>query len=250
MRLGSTLVRFDSLPSTNDLAREMAAEGAGEGVSVLARAQTAGRGRQGRQWSSPADDGLYFSVILRPEMKPAAATVITFAAAIAVAETLASDFDLAVDIKWPNDVMAGGRKISGILVETAVEGDRLLYAVLGIGVNLNQEVFSGELNETATSVLIESGRRVEPDEFVSRLTDRLERWYRIAVSDAREVMGQWEKLSSYARDCAVRVRATDEEFDGVTRGLTASGALVIELEGGRRREIASGEVTLRRARES
>src|SRR5688500_19333876 len=101
MRLGSTLVRFDSLPSTNDLAREMAAGGADEGVSVLARAQTAGRGRQGREWSSPPGAGLYFSVILRPEMKPAGATVITFAAAVAVAGTLASDFNLDVDIKWP-----------------------------------------------------------------------------------------------------------------------------------------------------
>ncbi len=242
-------MRFDSLPSTNDLAREMAAEGADEGVSVVARAQTAGRGRQGREWSSPADDGLYFSVILRPEMKPADATVITFAAAVAVAETLASDFNLAVDIKWPNDVMAGGRKISGILVETAVEGEQLLYAVLGIGVNLNQQDFPGELKETATSLLIESGRRVEPDEFLSRLTDRLEHWYRVAISDAREVMDRWQKLSSYARDCLVRVRVTGGELDAVTRGLTASGALVIELADGERREIASGEVTLR-ARET
>ncbi|HEX5733519.1 MAG TPA: biotin--[acetyl-CoA-carboxylase] ligase [Blastocatellia bacterium] len=249
MRLGSTLVRFDSLPSTNDLAREMAAGGADEGVSVMARAQTAGRGRQGRQWSSPPGAGLYFSVILRPEMKPAEATVITFAAAVAVAETLASDFNLDVDIKWPNDVMAGRRKISGILVETAVEGEQLLYAVLGIGVNLNQQDFPGELKETATSLFIESGGRVEPDEFLSHLTDRLEHWYRTAISDARGVMDRWQKLSSYACDCPVRVRVTGDEFDAVTRGLAASGALIIELAGGERREIASGEVTLR-ARQS
>lgn len=245
MRLGSTLLRFDSLASTNDLAREMAAGGADEGVSVLARAQSAGRGRQGREWSSPPGAGLYFSVILRPEMKPSGATVITFAAAVAVAETLASDFNLGVDIKWPNDVMAGGRKISGILVETAVEGEQLLYAVLGIGVNLNQQDFPGELKETATSILIESGRRVEPDEFLSRLTDRLEHWYRAAISDARAVMDRWQKLSSYARDCPVRVRVTEGELDGVTRGIADSGALIIELAGGERREIASGEVTLR-----
>ena len=249
MRLGSTLLRFDSLPSTNDLAREMAAGGADEGVSILARAQSAGRGRQGRQWSSPPGAGLYFSVILRPEMKAACATVITFAAAVAVAETLASDFNLAADIKWPNDVMAGGRKISGILVETAVEGEQLLYAVLGVGVNLNQQDFPGELKETATSIFIESGRRIEPDEFLPLLTDRLEHWYRAAISDARAVMGRWRKLSSYARDCPVRVRVAGGEIDAVTRGVTDSGALIIEMAGGERREITSGEVTVR-AREA
>jgi BirA family biotin operon repressor/biotin-[acetyl-CoA-carboxylase] ligase len=184
-------------------------------------------------------------LILRREIKPAGATVISFAAAVAVAETLASDFNLGVDIKWPNDVMAGGRKISGILVETAVEGEQLLYAVLGIGVNLNQQDFPGELKRTATSIFIESGGRVETDEFLSHLTDRLEHWYRAAISDARAVIDRWQKLSSYARDCPVRVRVTDGELDGVTRGLTASGALIIELDGGERREIASGEVTLR-----
>jgi BirA family biotin operon repressor/biotin-[acetyl-CoA-carboxylase] ligase len=178
-------------------------------------------------------------------MKPADATVITFAAAVAVAETLAFDFDLAVDIKWPNDVMAGGRKISGILVETAVEGERLLYAVLGIGVNLNQQDFPGELEQTATSIFIERGGRVEPEEFLPPLTGRLEHWYRAATADARAVIDRWQRLSTYARDCPVRVRVTEGELDAVTRGLTASGALIIELAGGERREIASGEVSLR-----
>jgi BirA family biotin operon repressor/biotin-[acetyl-CoA-carboxylase] ligase len=244
-RLGSTLLRFDTLPSTNDLAREMAAEGAVEGVSILARSQTAGRGRQGRAWASPTGEGLYLSVILRPELKPAESTVLTFAAAVAVAETLASDFNIAVDIKWPNDVMAGGRKISGILVETAVEAERLQYAVMGIGVNLGQRNFLDELRETATSIFIECGKQVEPDEFLACLIVRLDHWYRLAISDAREVMGRWQKLSSYALDCPVRVRVAGDEFDAVTRGLTESGALIIELGNGERREIASGEVTLR-----
>jgi BirA family transcriptional regulator, biotin operon repressor / biotin---[acetyl-CoA-carboxylase] ligase len=244
-RLGSTLLRFDSLPSTNDLAREMAAEGTSEGVCVLARSQTAGRGRQGRAWSSPAGEGLYFSVILRPEVKPARSTAITFAAAVAVAETLAFDFNLVVDIKWPNDVLAGGRKISGILVETAVENELLQYAVMGIGVNLGQRDFPYEIRQTATSVFLESGKTVEPDEFLTFLLHRLERWYRLAISDAREVFARWQQLSSYARACPVRVALVDGEVDAVTRGLTPAGALIIELGNGETREITSGEVTLR-----
>ena len=236
---------MDSLPSTNDLAREMAAEGAGEGVCVLARSQTAGRGRLGRAWSSPAGEGLYLSVILRPEVKPAESTAITFAAALAVAETLALDFNLAVDIKWPNDVMAGGRKVCGILVETAVENELLQYAVMGIGVNLGQRDFPDEIRQTATSVFLEGGKKVAPDEFFNFLIVRLERWYRLAISDAREVFARWQQLSSYAHACPVRVALADGEVDAVTRGLSPTGALIIELGDGETREIASGEVTLR-----
>jgi BirA family biotin operon repressor/biotin-[acetyl-CoA-carboxylase] ligase len=243
MRLGSTILRFDSLPSTNDLAREMAAGGADEGVCVLARSQSAGRGRLGRAWSSPAGEGLYLSVILRPEVKPLRSTAITFAAAVAVAETLAYDFNLAVDIKWPNDVLAGGRKICGILVETAVEGESLQYAVMGIGVNLAQRDFPDEIRQAATSVLIESGKPVAPDQFFNSLIGRLEHWYRLAISDAQEVFARWQQLSSYARACPVRVALAEGEVDAVTRGLSPSGALIIELGNGETREIASGEVT-------
>ncbi len=248
MRLGSTILRFDSLPSTNDLAREMAAEGASEGICVLARSQTAGRGRLGRAWSSPAGEGLYLSIILRPEVKPALSTAITFAAAVAVAETLALDFNLTVDIKWPNDVLAGGRKICGILVETAVENELLQYAVMGIGVNLGQRDFPDEIRQTATSVFLQSGKPVEPGEFFNFLIDRLERWYRLAISDAQEVFARWQQLSSYAQACPVRVTLAEGEVEAVTRGLTPTGALIIELGNGETRQIASGEVTAASAR--
>ena len=112
--LGSTVLRFEHLASTNDLAREMAASGAEEGIAITAREQTAGRGRLGRTWSSPPGEGLYLSLILRPRLKPGASAVITLAAAVAVAETLILDVHLEVDIKWPNDVLASGRKLCGI----------------------------------------------------------------------------------------------------------------------------------------
>src|SRR5262245_59001114 len=117
-RLGSTVLRFESLPSTNDIARELAQSGESEGIAVLARQQSAGRGRQGRSWSSPPDQGLYVSLVLRPDILPADSSVITLAAAVAVAETLEQDYRIPPDIKWPNDVMARGRKICGILVES------------------------------------------------------------------------------------------------------------------------------------
>ena len=245
-RLGSTVLRFESLPSTSDLAREMAQSGEGEGLTVLAVQQTAGRGRQGRSWSSPPGEGLYVSLVLRPDIKPVDSPVITLAAAVAVAETLEQDYGISFDIKWPNDVLARGRKICGILVESAIEANKLLYAIMGIGVNLCQREFPEELKETATSLLIESEQRVTPDEFLKPLLERLEYWYRQATAQPSEVIARWEAMSSYARNCVVRVESSDSIIEGTTRGLTAKGALVIEMASGERREIVSGEVKLRK----
>ena len=246
-RLGCAILRYDSLPSTNDLAREMAEQDAPEGVAVLAREQTRGRGRQGRAWVSTAGHGLYLSVILRPPLEPAKAMIITLAAAAAVAETLSTDYAVAVDIKWPNDIHARGRKISGILIESAIEKSKLQYAILGVGVNLGQRDFAGELREVATSLLIESGRRVTPDEMALPLLARLEAWYRIALRQPAAVIARWQQLSSYAEGCAVRIENGDYTIEGVTRGLAPSGALIIETANGERREIVAGEIRLRKA---
>ena len=215
-------------------------------LAVLARQQTAGRGRQGRSWSSPPGEGLYVSLVLRPDIKPADSPVITLAAAVAVAETLEQDYRIPSDIKWPNDVLARGRKICGILVESAIEANKLLYAVLGIGVNLGQREFPEEIKETATSLLIESGQPVTPDDFLNPLLERLEHWYRQATAQPSEVIARWEAMSSYAHNCVVRVESSDSIIEGITRGLTAKGALVIEMASGERREIVSGEVKLRK----
>jgi BirA family biotin operon repressor/biotin-[acetyl-CoA-carboxylase] ligase len=244
--LGSTVLRFEQLPSTNDFAREMAASGADEGIAITTREQTAGRGRLGRTWSSPAGEGLYLSLILRPQIKPEASAVITLAAALAAAETLKLDFQIDADIKWPNDVLASGRKICGILVETAIEKERLQYAVMGIGVNLAQREFPEEIREHATSVLIESGRLVGTEDFLAPLLSRLEHWYREALERPAQVIVRWSELSTYAYDCAVSIETPEGVIEGLTRGLAPSGALIVEIGPGTRREITSGEVRLRR----
>jgi BirA family biotin operon repressor/biotin-[acetyl-CoA-carboxylase] ligase len=246
-RLGSTLLRFDSVSSTNDLAREMAAEGASEGTAILAREQTAGRGRQGRSWSSPPGEGLYLSLVLRPNITPADSPVITLAAAVAVAETLSIDFNVAADIKWPNDVHARGRKICGVLVESAIEKGVLQYAVMGIGINLAQRDFPGDLEQSATSLFLETGEAIAPDDLLSPLLVRLDHWYAKAISRPADVISRWESLSTYARDCLVSVESSGDSIEGVTQGLAANGALKIRLGSGDVREIFSGEVKLRRA---
>ena len=243
-RLGSTILRFDTVSSTNDVARDLAASGKPEGLCIVAREQTAGRGRQGRSWSSPPGEGLYLSLILRPDIKAAESAVITLAAAVAVAETLKLDFQVSADIKWPNDILASGRKVCGILVESAIESGRLQYAIMGIGVNVAQPYFPNELGETATSLLLETGRTVSPEDLLKPLLQRLEYWYVAATSNHDLVIARWEEISSYAR--AVRIESADGSIEGLTRGLTKKGALIVELSNGETREIVSGEVRLRR----
>ena len=238
-------MRLDSVSSTNDVARDLASSGAIEGLCVIAREQTAGRGRQSRSWSSPPGEGLYLSLILRPSVTASDSGIITLAAAVAVAETLRLDFEIAADIKWPNDVLVAGRKICGILVEAAIEGDRLQYAVMGIGVNLAQRSFPEEISNDATSVRMETGRAVEPEDFMQLLFPRLGHWYLVATSDAACVRDRWEELSSSGRDCRVSVESSDGLVEGVTRGLTAGGALIVELATGERREIVAGDVRVR-----
>lgn len=243
-KLGSEVLRFDSLPSTNDRARDLAAAGSAEGTAVIARRQTSGRGRMGRSWSSPSGEGLYLSIILRPEVEPANSSVITLAAAVAVAETLSLDYGAAADIKWPNDVLVEGRKICGILVESAIEGDRVQHAILGIGINLSQEQFPEEIRHTATSLLIETGRRVSADEIATHLFERLELWYRASLANPVKVLGRWEELASCARSCDVRITSFESVIEGVTRGLSERGGLMLESSDGEIREIVSGEVSL------
>jgi BirA family transcriptional regulator, biotin operon repressor / biotin---[acetyl-CoA-carboxylase] ligase len=245
--LGFTFLRFDTVSSTNDVARELAVAGEAEGVCVIAREQTAGRGRQGRSWSSPPGEGLYLSLILRPPVSAVRATTITLAAAVAVAETLRLEFHTNADIKWPNDVLVNGRKICGILVEAAIEGKRIQYAVMGIGVNIAQPAFPQQIDNIATSLFLETGRTVQPEEFAEAMLPRIQHWYETGISQATRLIARWEELSSTAHGCPVSVESAEGRVEGTTRGLTATGALIVETSTGERREIVSGEVRVRGA---
>jgi BirA family biotin operon repressor/biotin-[acetyl-CoA-carboxylase] ligase len=244
-QFGSNILRYDSVASTNDVARELAASDAVHGTCVIAREQTAGRGRQGRLWSSPPGEGLYLSLILRPQINAADSAMVTLAAAVGVAETFRLDFEVPADIKWPNDVLASGRKICGILVESAIQNGQLQYAVMGIGVNIAQASFPDDLGNTATSLLLETGRRIEPEDFARPMLERLECWYSAVINHPDQVIERWGQLSSYARACRVGVKSPEGTIEGTTRGLTSRGALILELDNGEIREVVSGEVSLR-----
>ena len=247
MGLPFHILRFDSLPSTNTEAARQASAGAPEGLCVVAREQTAGRGRQARRWASPRDAGLYFSLLLRPRFEAARWPLVTLAAALAVRDALAAACRVEADIKWPNDLLARGRKLCGILAETA-ETAAGRACVLGIGINLSAAAFPPELADTATSVETETGRRPDADELLRPLTRALESWYELLGAEGgARVVAAWEDASSFARGARVRVRLPEETFDGTTRGLEPDGALRVETDAGRLRVVRAGDVTALRA---
>ncbi|HEV3470134.1 MAG TPA: biotin--[acetyl-CoA-carboxylase] ligase, partial [Pyrinomonadaceae bacterium] len=210
---------------------------------VLAREQTAGRGRQERRWASPRDAGLYLSAVLRPAFEAARWPLVTLAAALAARDALAEECRLEADIKWPNDLLVRGRKLCGILAETA-ETPRGRACVLGVGINLSDRAFPPELAATATSVEAETGRAPDTEALLRALTRALDRWYAAlsAQGGPRRVVEAWESHSSYARGARVRVRLDAETFDGLTRGLEPDGALRVETDAGRLRIVRAGDV--------
>jgi BirA family transcriptional regulator, biotin operon repressor / biotin---[acetyl-CoA-carboxylase] ligase len=242
-RLTPIILRFDSLPSTNTEAARQAALGAQEGLCVVAREQTAGRGRQQRAWASPKDAGLYFSIVLRPKMEVGVWPLITLAAAVAARDALAEACALETDIKWPNDLLAGGRKLCGILAET-FETPRGRAVVVGIGINLTNRAFPPEILKSATSVEEQTGRAPDGERLLASLTRALARRYEIlqAEDGVASTVREWESRSTFARGRRVRVTLAGESFEGTTRGLEPDGALRVETDAGRLRVVRAGDV--------
>jgi BirA family biotin operon repressor/biotin-[acetyl-CoA-carboxylase] ligase len=239
------ILRFDSLPSTNTEAARQAAAGAAEGLCVVAREQTAGRGRRERAWVSPKDAGLYFSVVLRPRLEASRWPLITLTAAVAVRDALVEACGLKTDIKWSNDLLAGGRKVCGILAE-AIETPRGRACVLGVGINLTESAFPPEISARATSVEAETGARPDRDALLAALVRQLALRYEQLhePGGAEAAVRAWSAASSYAAGKRVRVTLGDgAAIEGTTRGLEADGALRVELDGGEIRSVRAGDVT-------
>ncbi|MBC7931392.1 MAG: biotin--[acetyl-CoA-carboxylase] ligase [Rubrivivax sp.] len=250
-RLTPTILRFDSLPSTNTEAARQAALGAPEGLCIVAREQTAGRGRQQREWVSPKDAGLYFSIVLRPLTQAREWPLITLAAALAVRDALKESCALEADIKWPNDLLAAGRKLCGILAET-FETPQGRAVVVGIGINLTNRAFPPEILATATSVEEQTGQTPDAERLLLSLTRALSRRYEMldAEGGASHVVREWEAASSFAHDRRVRVALGGETFEGITRGLEPDGALRVETHDGQVRIVRAGDVTALRGLEN
>lgn len=243
------IVHLLTVDSTNTYLKSMVE--APEWTCVTADQQTAGRGRQGREWHSAPGDGLYLSILLRPTSAFRKLTELSLIAAIAVAETLIDLFGVGiaesggkVDIKWPNDLLVDGRKISGILVESAgLANGESVRVVVGIGVNLNQTQFPAPLDTTATSCRLVSGQIVDHDSFRDQLLDRFWHWYQHWLAgDSGMILSRWCELSSYASGRPVSVELDGQILTGITAGLDDHGALLLRTVDGGLRTIIAGEV--------
>ena len=229
------VLRFESLPSTNTELARMASEGAAEGVAILADEQTAGRGRLQREWSSPKGAGLYFSILLRPRIPVDQWPLITFMAALAVGDALQEAAGVGTDIKWPNDLLSGERKICGILAE-AIETPAGRAVIVGIGINLTRSAFPA-----ATSVAEASGLRPDREAILAALLSALTRWYSL-LEEREKIVAAWSSRSSYAIGKVVQVKNGDETWEGTTYGVEPDGALRLRTSNGEVKLIRAGDV--------
>ena len=238
-----TIHHYGSIGSTNDLLKSM--PDAPEFTCVNADEQTAGRGRRDRSWHSVPGEGLYLSILLRPEIEANEFPLLSFIAAIAVAETIQPLLEQSIiDIKWPNDVLVNERKISGVLIESASVNNTAPRVIVGIGVNLNHRSFPTDLVQTATSLWIESGNSFRVEIFRNSLLDRFAYWYEtLRTQGGTKILTRWQQLSSYTKGKQITAYLDQEILHGVTDGLSAIGALRIITETGERREIVAGEIT-------
>lgn len=250
--LGREHIDLVECGSTNDEAAALARSGAAHGTIVTARAQRAGRGRQGRTWFSPQDDNLYLSCILRPDCEPAHTPPLTLAAGLGVVDAIDEQLAACADrdragrstVAWPNDVMIDGRKVSGVLTEMSTRGARLEHVIVGVGVNLGTREFPLELQEIATSLYLH-GAHVERRPFISALCGHLQAWFdRFFEHGVRALIPAWMARTDTA---GKRVRATTQRgpVEGRISGLTEDGRLLVTDANGRDHVVTAGVVEYR-----
>lgn len=223
------ILRFDTIDSTNSEAARQAKLGADEGLCIIARQQTAGRGRHGRTWVSEKDAGLYFSVVLRPRIDLRFLPLTTLMTGVAVHDTL-KEFDLKPDIKWVNDILIEDKKVCGILAET-IETQTGLAVIVGIGINLTSRNFPADVADTATSIedaLI--NRTISGTDVETALTKYFGYWYAILSGENgnAQILEEWQRRSTYFSGKLVRVTLENEVLEGITDGLEENGALRVK----------------------
>ena len=244
--IGRDIRVFEETTSTNDVIEKLARDGVKEGAVVFAETQTRGRGRLGRKWMSPAKRGLWFSILLRPDLRPQEATRLTVASATGLRRAIESQTGLKVEIKWPNDILIHGRKVAGILTELSAELDHVNYVILGIGVDVNLSAgdFPPELRKVATSLKAELGKAVSRPELAVAILRELDCDYmRLAAGQFTAVADEWE-AHGITIGHEVTIRTGDRRIRGRAESLGEDGALLLRTEHGHLERIIGGDVTL------
>ena len=241
-RFGRKIYIYESLSSTNDRAKELARAGEEEGSVVAAEEQTHGRGRAGREWLSPRG-GLWFSLLLRPNIAPEEAAKITLIFGACVAKTIRRLYRLDASVKWPNDVLIREKKVCGILTEIEAELDTLHFLVVGVGINANFDVacFPEEIREGATSLMLELGKKVERNQLLAALLGEFEHSYEVFLKGGFEsLLIDWKDLCSTLGK-RVRIVTPKEVVEGLAVKIDDDGTLILKTGPGERRRITYGE---------
>ena len=242
--IGSRIKVLDTVGSTNDYLKKLGSEGAQSGAVIIAREQTKGKGRLGREWKSKKDENISMSILLRPKLSPAEVSAITPLSGLAMCKAINDFCRLDSRIKWPNDVIVGKKKLVGILTEMSAEFDRVNYTVTGIGVNVSNTTFPDEIAHKATSILLETGRHIDKNKFVATALNYLER--ELVLN--RYILSGYT-VSEYQSLCATVGRSVtftrgNRRISGMAVGINNSGELEVMLSNGTIAKVNSGEVTV------
>ncbi len=249
--IGSHIEALESVDSTNNYAKKIAENGAQHGTLVIAEQQTGGKGRRGRSWVSPKGSGIWMSYILRPQMYPDRASMLTLAAAMATAAGIrkaleAHNLSALCQIKWPNDIVLNGRKIVGILTEMSAEPDCVNYVVVGIGINVNITNFPEELQKTATSLLLETGVSFLRSSIVVDISGYFKQYYHIFMK-THDFSALAEEYNAMLVNCGREVMIDEKngQLTGTAEGIDAFGRLLVRTASGETKQIIAGEVSVR-----
>jgi len=244
--IGHKLYYYPEIGSTNDEAYRLGLEGAPEGTVVIADMQTKGKGRLQRVWHSPAGINLYTSIILRPQIKTAAAPQISLVAGVAVTELLGQFCPGRVELKWPNDVLINGKKICGILAQMKTEADQIDFVVVGIGMNVNirQDQFPADITDIATSLWAETGREISREDLIISLYEIFAKWYKKLLQDGfASIKERWLHYAAMiGRN--VQISYFNETLTGKALGIDDSGALILFDSHGKTINITAGDATI------
>ena len=238
--IGRKIVHKESLESTNVMAFKLASAGEAEGTCVVTEVQSKGKGRLGRVWSSPAGKNIYCSIILRPAIHPSQAYPITFLSSLAVYDTVEAITGTAPTLKWPNDVLMNGRKICGTLLELSTEADMVRFVVVGIGLNVNmgEKEVPEEIQQKASSLLIETKKTYERSLVCGMLFSALERYYaRFKEEGAESISRLWEEKAGI-KGRFMEITQMGETHRGICIGVDSDGAIILDVDGVKKKIIA------------
>lgn len=243
--IGRDLILLEAVDSTNRLAMELGDKGASHGTVVIADRQFKGRGRLSRTWVSPPLVNIYMSIILRPDIRLQDATVLTIMAGLACARAIRAVTGLQVEIKWPNDLIVLNKKIGGILTEIRSGGERMIFAVIGIGINVNAcpEDFPPDVRLIATSIKNETAKEQPRAILIADILNDLDMWYDIFVTAGKKpLLDEWRRLTS-TLGRAVMVSAGEGVYRGIAEDIDDEGMLILRLPSGRLKRISAGDLT-------